>query len=145
MDCLVHEARVKVDREVTPRLLAVDSQSVKKVQFIVEETGIDGGKLINGRKRTLWVDKLGLPFAIKVTAANISDNQAGILAVEQIKVKVPTLKKIAADAGYKNAFKQHIETNFKCEVEIAQKPESAQGFIPPPKKTMAGRKELGMA
>jgi putative transposase len=130
LDSLVTEARIKAGREASPSLLAVDSQSVKKVQFIAEETGIDGGKLINGRKRTLVVDKLGLPFAIKVTAANVSDNQAGILAVEQLKGKVPRLKKIAVDAGYKNAFRENVETNFKCEVEIAQKPESAQGFIP---------------
>jgi putative transposase len=97
---------------------------------VSEETGIDGGKKINGRKRTILVDKLGLPLAIKVTAANISDNQSGILAIDLLRGKVSRLKKIAADNGYKNTFCQYVEDTYKWEVEIAQKPESSKGFIP---------------
>jgi hypothetical protein len=61
-----------------------------------------------------------LPLAIKVTAANISDNKVGILAVDLLRGRVPKLqKKIAADAGYKNAFCEHVDTNYHWEVEIA--------------------------
>ena len=130
LDELVIEERKKQGREESPSLLAIDSQSVKTVQFISEETGIDGGKKINGRKRTILVDKLGLPLAIKVTAANISDNQAGILAINLLKGKVNRLTKIAADNGYKNTFCQYVEDTYNWEVEIAQKPESSTGFIP---------------
>ena len=130
LDSLVEAERKKHGKECTPRVLAIDSQSVKKVQFINEETGIDGNKNINGRKRTILVDTLGLPFAIKVTAANVSDNQAGILAVDLLKGKVPGLQKITADMGYKNTFKEYIELNYKWKLEIAQKPESSKGFIP---------------
>ena len=92
-------------------MLAIDSQSIKKIQFTNEETGIDGGKNVNGRKRTILVDTLGLPWSVKVTAANISDNQAGILAVNLLSGKVSRLKKITADMGYKTTFKGHIESN----------------------------------
>ena len=122
--------RKRQGKEDSPSLLAIDSQSVKKMQFIKEETGIDGGKNVNGRKRTILVDTLGLPFSIKVTAANISDNQAGILAVNLLKGKVPRLQKVTADMGYKNTFQEYIELNYRWEVEIAQKPESTKGFIP---------------
>ena len=122
--------RKRQGRQDTPSLLAIDSQSVKKVQFTNEETGIDGGKNINGRKRTILVDTLGLPWSIKVTAANISDNQAGILAVDLLNGKVPRLQKITADMGYKVAFKEHIESNYKWTIDIMQKPESTTGFIP---------------
>ena len=122
--------RKRQGRQDIPSLLAIDSQSVKKVQFTNEETGIDGGKNINGRKRTILVDTLGLPWSIKVTAANISDNQAGILAVDLLNGKVPRLQKITADMGYKVAFKEHIESNYKWTVDIMQKPESTTGFIP---------------
>jgi len=77
LDAVVVNERKRQGRQDTPSLLAIDSQSVKKVQFTNEETGIDGGKNVNGRKRTILVDTLGLPWSIKVTAANISDNQAG--------------------------------------------------------------------
>ena len=133
LDTLVLMERERQGRTNSPSLLANDSQSVKKVQFVQEATGIDGNKFVNGRKRTILVDTLGLPFAIKVTAANISDNQAGILAVDFLKGKVPRLKKIAADLGYKKIFSDYVTTTYNWynwEVEIAQKPESSQGFIP---------------
>lgn len=130
LDSLVIMERRSNGKECSPSLLAIDSQSVKKVQFISEETGTDGGKNVNGRKRTILVDTLGLPFSIKVTAANISDNQAGIWAVDSLRGKVPRLQKITADMGYKNTFQEHIQVNYKWEVEIAQKPESLKGFIP---------------
>ena len=130
LDLVVSNERKRQGRNDTPSLLAIDSQSVKKVQFTNEETGIDGGKNVNGRKRTILVDTLGLPWSIKVTAANISDNQAGIMAIDSLTGKVPRLKKITADAGYKLAFKKHIETNYQWKVEVIQKPESTKGFIP---------------
>ena len=130
LDFLVILEREKEQKQSTPSLLAIDSQSVKIFQFIFEEKGIDGEKLINGRKRTILVDTLGLPWAIKVTAANISDNQAGILATNLLQNKVPRLTKITADMGYKKSFIEYINTNHEWEVEIAQKPESTAGFVP---------------
>lgn len=105
-----------------------------------------GGKFINGRKRTILVDTLGLPWAIKVTAANVSDNQAGILATNLLQNKVPRLKKITADMGYKNTFIEHITTNYEWEVEIAQNRTADAARIIEgvcsSKKSLAGRKEL---
>jgi transposase len=54
LDLVVLNERKRQRRNDTPSLLAIDSQSVKKVQFSHEETGIDGGKNING---------LGIPVA----------------------------------------------------------------------------------
>ena len=54
LDFVVVNERKRQARNDTPSLLAIDSQSVKKVQFTQEETGIDGGKNVNG---------LGIPDA----------------------------------------------------------------------------------
>jgi len=130
LNTVVENKRKRQGRQDSPSLLAIDSQSVKKIQFIYEETGIDGGKNINGRKRTIIVDSLGLPWSIKATAANVSDNQVGILAVDVLNGKVPKVKKITADSGYSVAFKEHVETNYSWQVEVTQKPESTTGFVP---------------
>ena len=130
LDSLVVKERVGQQRQETPSLLAIDSQTVKIMQFIGQQTGIDGNKCINGRKRSIAVDGLGLPWAMAVTAANISDNQAGRLVVERLKGKVPRLKVIAADHGYKVSFIEYVENDYGWRVEIAQKPESARGFVP---------------
>lgn len=130
LDELVVKERQRQHKENTPSLLAIDSQSVKKVTFISQDTGIDGGKFVNGRKRHIFVDTLGLPWATYVTAANISDSEAGCLLSDQLKGKVPRLKVITADQGYKVTFIEHIKVNYKWTVEIGQKPESTKGFVP---------------
>lgn len=130
MDCLVISERERQGKQASPSILAIDSQSVKTVQFVDKDTGIDGGKKINGRKRTILVDKLGLPLVIKVTAANIADNEAGIQAVKLLQGKAPRLEKIAADQGYKDSFINYVTQHHGWDVEIAQKPESQKGFIP---------------
>ncbi len=130
LDALTVLERQRQKRESTPSLLAVDSQSVKKVAFIHLETGIDGGKWVNGRKRHLVVDTLGLPWAVLVTAANVSDTAAGCELVDRLKGKVPRMKKLAADHGYRTSFTEHVALNFGWQVEIKQKPESAKGFVP---------------
>ena len=129
LDNLVVKERKRQHREDTPSLLAIDSQSVKIVKFIAEETGIDAHKLINGRKRSLAVDRLGLPWSLAVTSANTSDNEAGRLVIDRLKGKVPRLKLIAADHGYKVSFIAHVKAA-GYETQIVQKPESSRGFVP---------------
>ena len=138
LDSLVVAERKRQDREATPSLLAIHSQSVKIMQFIEDETGIDANKRINGRKRSIAVDRLGLPWSLAVTGANISDNEAGRLVVDRLKGKVPRLKVLAADHGYKVSFVEHVEAA-GWHVEIAQKPESSLGFVPEKNRWMVER------
>ena len=93
-----------------------------------------------GRKRGIAVDRLGLPWAVAVTSANTSDNEAGKLVVDRLRGKVPWLEVIAADHGYKVNFIEHVEQECGWRVEIAQKPESGQGFVP--EKNGTGRPAL---
>jgi len=130
LDSLVVAERKRQERVETPSLLAIDSQTVKIMQFVEEETGIDGNKKINGRKRSIAVDRLGLPWSIAVTSANTSDNEAGKLVVDRLRGKAPRLQVIAADHGYKISFIEHVEKEHGWRVEIAQKPESSRGFVP---------------
>lgn len=108
----------------------MDNQSVKTVNFIRLDTGIDGVKKLNGRKRHLAVDTLGLPWATMVTAASVSDTAVGYQIVGQLKGKVPRLQKIASPHGYKTGFIDQVGKHYSWQVEIAQRPESTQGFVP---------------
>lgn len=108
---------------------AIDSQSVKKVGLISLETGIDGAKFVNGRKRNIVVDTLGLPLAIYVCAANIHDSICGIELLPILSHTAKELKLIRADNAYKGEF---ITSAGWCgyTVEISQKPPSEKGFVP---------------
>ena len=74
---LVEKERENQGRQAHASACAVDSQSVKIGSLINIETGLDGNKLINGRKRHIAVDVLGLPLALHVSAANIHAGEAG--------------------------------------------------------------------
>lgn len=126
---LVEKERVRHGKQAQATAGAIDSQSVKKVAFIKLDTGIDGNKKINGRKRFLVVDTLGLPLAIYVCAANIYDSVAGIELFPILDKTAKKLQLIRADNAFKGGF---IEAASWCHysVEITQKPPTEQGFVP---------------
>ena len=57
---LNQKERQRQGKQSTPSLLCIDSQSVKLAPFINQDRGIDGNKLVNGSKRHVIVDTLGL-------------------------------------------------------------------------------------
>ena len=70
--------RTSEGREATPSAGCIDSQSTKIASRLAspEAVGIDGNKLVNGRKRNLLVDTLGLMMMVVVTAANVNDRKS---------------------------------------------------------------------
>jgi transposase len=129
MTHLVQKERVRQGRAAEATASAIDSQSVKKVGLIHLDTGIDGNKKVNGRKRNIVVDTLGLPIAIFVCAANIQDGIAGIELLPLIDQTTKQLKLIRADKAYRNDFTAAAQW---CgyTVEVAQKPPTEKGFVP---------------
>ena len=126
---IVQKERVRQNREPQASRAAVDSQSVKKGALICEDTGFDGGKLVNGRKRHLAVDSLGLPLAIHVSAANVHDGEGGIELLWQLDEASKRLELICGDQHYGGYFTDCVDF-YNWRVEISQKPESQQGFVP---------------
>ena len=123
---VVKMERIRQNRESEASVGAIDSQSVKKGMFVSEETGIDGNKKINGRKRHIIVDSLGLPLAISVTAANIYDGNEGKNLLEQLKTVSNRMELIRADNAYKGSFVEEAKA-YGWVVEFEQKPESQKG------------------
>lgn len=126
---LREEARKKLGREAEPSMVAIDSQSVKKGPLVSKDTGIDGHKCINGRKRHFAVDSIGLPLVIEVTAANVYDGTAGIEMLWKMEKESKRLTLIRSDHAYEGEFKT-CAGYYKWEVDVTQKPESQKGFVP---------------
>jgi transposase len=122
--------RKRAGRQALPSVGAMDSQSAKIVQFTTEEKGIDGNKKVNGRKRHLAVDGLGIPWAVHVTAANVADTTAGYELAAKLQGKSSRLSTLKADNGYNDTFVEDIQRQYGWKVEIVQKPESVKGFVP---------------
>lgn len=121
--------RLQLGRFAEASMVAIDSQSVKKGPFVSQDTGIDGNKNINGRKRHFAVDSLGLPLVIDVSAANQNDGVFGLELLWQLEQESKRLELIRADQAYIGVF-QEAAAYYHWQVEISQKPESKKGFVP---------------
>ncbi|AGF52276.1 transposase [Synechocystis sp. PCC 6803] len=66
--------RLKAGRNANPSAGCLDSQSVRKAGA-GQESGYDGGKKVNGRKRTILVDTMGLLLDVVVHSGHRSDHQ----------------------------------------------------------------------
>ena len=124
---LRRKLRKRAGKKTQPSLSLIDSQSVKG--SVHRGNGYDGGKKVNGRKRHLLVDTLGLLLMVVVTQANVSD-QAGCRAIlAAIANRLPRLKVIKADGGYQGAsFMLWVEQTYKRILEIVKRPEGVKGF-----------------
>lgn len=126
---LVELERVRQGRLKYASCVAVDSQSVKIGSLISIETGIDGGKKINGRKRHLAVDTLGLPLALHVSKANIYDGEGGIELLWQLERASPRIELLRTDNSYRGDF-EISAAYYNWKVEVTQKPPTEKGFVP---------------
>jgi putative transposase len=95
---LRERTRVAAGREPTPSAACIDSQSVKTTEMGGPERGYDGGKKINGRKRHLLVDTLGLLLAVLISSAGLDDGVAAPLLLGHVTPQdLPRLETIFAD------------------------------------------------
>jgi len=122
--------RRRQHRNPTASLNSIDSQSVKVSSFIKEDKGFDGHKKINGRKRHIITDTMGLVIGVLVTAANKHDGTIGIQLFGEVKYLLGSTKKVLADGTYKGDFEEFIQDVIGAEVEISSRPPTQKGFVP---------------
>jgi len=63
--------------------------------------GWDAGKEVNGRKRHILVDTLGLLLVLVVHTADIQDRDGLALVCRRLRRRFPWLRLIFADGGYR--------------------------------------------
>jgi transposase len=102
-DVLRERVRVAAGRRPTPTAAIVDSQSVRAADTVPKASrGWDAGKKVNGRKRHLAVDTLGLLLllVVWVTAASVQDRDAARPPLWRLRRACGGIRLVWADAGY---------------------------------------------
>lgn len=101
----------------------MDTQSVKNTDT-AENKGYDAGKKVSGIKRHIAVDTQGLPHALHITTANITDREGAITMVKKSKEHLSNVKNFLLDGGYSGSpFAAGINEMLGATVEIVKRSE----------------------
>jgi Transposase and inactivated derivatives len=101
--------------------LIVDAQSVKNTDS-AREKGYEAGKKVSGIKRHIAVDTQGLPHAIAVTTADVTEREGALLALGRCAPHLKAVQSLLADAGdVGQPFARAVEKLLGADVQIAKR------------------------
>jgi transposase len=131
-DRLRRACRNAEGRQVEPSAAVVDSQSLRAAETVTAaDRGFDAAKKVNGTKRHIAVDVLGLLLAVVVTSAGTSDRDGALPLLERLRRSCPGVRKVWADAGYAGVL--------AAIVQIVRPPADRRGFTVLPRRWVVER------
>ena len=150
------KCREQIGREASPTACVIDSQGVKKRRkrgASIDPHGEacpwagrrpdprDAGKKINGKKRHILVDTLGLLLDAIVHPADIQDRDGGVLVLSALFGMYPFPQKLFADGGYQGPVFQKALAKALPHLKIAivKRSDRAKGFVVLPKRWIVER------
>jgi transposase len=118
----------------------MDAQSVKGADTVgAAVRGFDAGKKVNGRKRHIVVDTMGLLLLVVVTSAGVQDRDGARTLVEKVKMAMPSLALLWADGGYAGKLVEWAERVSRITIEIVRKPLGIKTFQVLPRRWVVER------
>lgn len=141
-DRLRASVREQEGRERQPTAAILDSQSIKTTDRGGAERGFDAGKLINGRKRHILVDTLGLLLLVIVHSAGIQDRDGARIVLAPLANRFSQLRKIWADGIYNGGIGEWIRDlrrRNRIKLEIVKRSDKRKGFQVLPRRWVVER------
>ena len=126
-------AREQAGREASPTAGIVDSQSVRTTESGGPK-GYDAGKKVDGRKRHILVDTLGLLLVLVVHTADVQDRDGLALVCRRLRRRFPWLRLIFADGGYRGETAACAAAREGFRLTIATRGPGTRGFAVLPRR-----------
>ena len=137
-DTLRAQVRQRAGRHKHPTAGCLDSQSVKTTQ-VPGVRGYDAGKKVNGRKRHILVDTLGLLLAVVVTSAAVSDPAGARLLLRRLAGACKKLRRIWVDGTYRGQLLEWVVLHFRFVLQPVLRCEGQKGFVVLPRRWVVER------
>jgi transposase len=128
------QLRLQEGRDAEPSAGLIDSQSVRGADTVGRESrGYDAGKKINGRKRFIVTDTLGLLLVVVVMAASRQDRDGArpVLLDTRLRTRV---RFVFADGGFAGRLLDWAQTILATTLHIVRKPTGQRGFAVIPRR-----------
>ena len=139
LDELREQVRLQQGRSAEPSAGIIDSQSVKGADTVGRDSrGYDAGKKINGRKRFIVTDTLGLLVVVCVMAASWQDRDGAKTTLLSAYLGTP-IRHVFADQGFAGRLVDWAAARLQMSVEIVRKPAEQRGFAVHPKRWVVER------
>ena len=129
------ELRVQDGRAVQPTAGIIDSQSVKGADTVGRATrGYDAGKKVNGRKRFIVTDTMGLLIVVVVLAASVQDRDGAKTTLLGSHHAAPRARFIFADAAFAGRLLEWAARVLAITIAVVRKPADQKGFAVIPRR-----------
>ena len=103
--------------------LIVDAQSVKNTDSAGQK-GYDAGKKVSGIKRHIAVDTQGLPHAIAITTAEVTDRSGALQAFDRCRPNLERVESVLVDGGYSGQpFADSVKERLNATVQVVKRNE----------------------
>ena len=104
-----------------------------------DSKGYDAGKKVSGIKRHIAVDTQGLPHAIHVTTANVTDRAGALAMFDENRSGLNQVQNVLVDGGYTGKpFATVVQSLLGASVEIVKRNE-LHTFVVLPKRWVVER------
>ncbi len=139
-DALRTQCRQAAARGADPSAGVLDAQSVRGADTVAAaHRGYDAGKKVNGRKRHIVVDTLGLLLIVMVSTASVQDRDGGARVLQRLAPRARRLRLIFADGGYAGRLVTWAKTTLNLVVQMVAKPPGQRGFAVLPRRWVVER------
>jgi len=139
-DELRGQVRVLAGRSISPTAAVIDSQSVKAADTVGKASrGYDAGKKVEGRKRHIATDTLGLILVIVVTAASVQDRDAARHLLWRLAAGFAQVSLIWGDGGYAGQLVTWAASTLHRTLRIVKRPGNLHTFQALPRRWVVER------